>query len=264
LGLLVSRIGNLGVEVFHPDEESSAGMPRPPPRHQRGISSARRFGINPRTVLGDGCSLQLIEQRQFEPVGQEALSFELADSAKTGVPFEKTPIRLKLSLRRGDERASETQIDGEVGQWDVCRDKAVDWLGRQLAAQSGGNTATAARDDLQRAKQLAEEELATVAQWTGLSYHQQQELNLASRRRIARHVLRAAHLDPTSEPAAYLTACYVDTLYPREGKDGSELSLVAIDRAMVETQRYLDRFPQKNVEHHLAMFHRAGAPHRLR
>lgn len=193
----------------------------------------------------------------LSPVPQVRLSFELTDSAKTGVSLEKTPIRLNLSFRRGAEKASKTQIDGEVGQWDTCRDKAVDWLGRQLSAL-GGNTAARPQDEQQRAKQLAEEELSVVAPWTGLSYHQQQELDLASRRRIARRVLRAAHLDPTSEQAAYLAACYADALDPREGKDTRELSLATIDRAMIEVQRYLDRFPGRDIEHHLAMFSRAG------
>ena len=194
----------------------------------------------------------------LSPVPQVRFSFELTDSARPGVSFDKTPIRLKLSFRRGDEKAIEGQIDGEVGQWDACRERALDWLGRQLAA-GGGNPAATPQDDLQRAKQLAEEELSAVAPWTGLAHHEQAALDLAWRRRIAPRVLRAAHLDPTNEPAAYLAACYVDALYPREGKDGREVPLAAIDRAMIETQRYLDRFPRRNVEHHLAMLDQAGS-----
>ncbi len=193
----------------------------------------------------------------LSPTPEMRLSFELRDSAKTGVSFEKTPICLTLSLRRGDQPASQTQIDGEVGQWESCRDKAIAWLAGQLSA-GGGATAPAANDDEERAKQLAKEELAAVAQWTSLEYYKQKDLSLAIRVRIARHALRAAHLDPTSEEATYLTACYVDALCPREGKDGDELSLAAIDRAMIELQRYLDRFPQRNIEHHLAVFSHAG------
>jgi len=206
-------------------------------------------------IMGLGEARQGDAAAGLSPVPHVRFSFELTDSAQTGISFEKTPIALRLSLRRGDAQASQTQIDGSVGQWQACRDKAADWLARQLAALSGN--ASGAGDELQRAKRLAEEELLAVSPWSGLSYQRQRELDLATRGGIARRVLRAAHLDPTSEPAAYLAACYVDALYPHEGKNADELSLVAIDRAMVETRRYLDRFAQKNVEHHLAMFQQA-------
>ncbi len=194
----------------------------------------------------------------LSPAPDFRFSFELDDSAKPGVAFENTPIRLKLSLRRADEPPAETHLDGEVGRWDDCRRRAVEWLGRQLA-EIGGGEPIGEMDHQARARQLAAEELAAVAPWTDITGHwHQKQLDPAVQRRIARHALRAAHLDPTDETAAFLATRYVDALYSREGTDGGELSLAAMERVMIETQRYLDRFSHRNVEHHRDILRHAG------
>ena len=195
----------------------------------------------------------------LSPVPQMRLSFELSGLGQDRRVFREDahPTR---DYRFAAERrtASETQIDGEVGRWDACRDKAVDWLGRQLAAAAAAIRPRRRRMTCSGPSSWPRRNSRPWRNGPACATTSSRNSTRLTRRRIARHVLRAAHLDPTSEPAAYLAACYVDALYPREGKDADELSLAAIDRAMIEAQRYLDRFPQRNVEHHLAMFFHAG------
>jgi hypothetical protein len=191
----------------------------------------------------------------LSPVPQMRLQFEVVDSAKVGVTFENTPLSLKLSLRLRDGTAVETAIEGTVGHWEECRSKGVSWLMEQLRDSSAKAANT---DDDTLAAKLAKEELAAVAQWAGLSQYDREQAGTAIRARIARHALRAAHLDPRNEEAAYLVVSCVDALYPREGKDESEMSLEAIDRIMIETQRYLDRFPRSNVPHRFAVLSMRG------
>ena len=185
----------------------------------------------------------------LSPVPRIRFVFELTDSAKTGVAFEKTPIQLKLSFQREGTASSETQLDGQIDQWSACRDRAVAWFLEQLA-QLRGKPLANPKDDTATARQLAAEELAMIASWVDLGAREQEHLDLALRRSMARHALRAAHLDPTSEQAAYLAAISVEALYPPEGKDKKQLSLTAIDRGIAECQRYLDRFGRRNEKHY--------------
>ena len=208
-------------------------------------------------VMGLGAAREGDAPAGLSPVPQMRLTFELEDSAKIGVAFEQTPITLKLAFQRGQSQPIQTQIDGLAGEWDACRDKATGWLSSQVAELDGARAAPSA-DEESRARKLAAEELAAVAQWGQVREDQQKALGVELRARIARHALRAAHLDPASEPAAFLVARTVDALYPLEGKDRDEMSLAAIDRCIAEASRYLDRFKQQKVEHHREMLTRLG------
>ena len=53
--------------------------PAVPPGNQGGVPAVACSRINPGPVLGHSGGLQLIEQRQFEAVGQVALPLELAE-----------------------------------------------------------------------------------------------------------------------------------------------------------------------------------------
>ena len=177
----------------------------------------------------------------LSPLPQIRLSFELTDSAQTGVVFEKTPITLKLSLRRGQEKPVQTQLAGDVGHWEDCRGKAANWLLGQLS--SGAATAPAGDDDTQRASQMAQEELSALSDWSNLTYWSQKDLDKDLRVRITRRALRAAHLDPTSELAAYLVGCNIEAAYNDDETAGT-------DRVITECRRYLDRFGPKVPDHH--------------
>src|ERR1035437_946162 len=50
-----------------------------PPGDERRILAAARAGINPRAVLFDDRGLQLVECRDFDPVGEITLPFELTE-----------------------------------------------------------------------------------------------------------------------------------------------------------------------------------------
>src|SRR5690349_13384228 len=50
-----------------------------PPGNKRGVARAERLRIDPGAVLVNGGGAQLIEHRQFEPVSEVALTFELAE-----------------------------------------------------------------------------------------------------------------------------------------------------------------------------------------
>ncbi len=222
------------------------------PRHPLGTKEERLL-----RVMGLSQARKGDATAGLSPVPQMRLSFDLTDSAKTGVSFERTPISLTLSLRRGAGQPIRTRITGQVGLWEPCREKATSWVAAQLAAKAG-TAPPAADDDDKRAKQLAAEELAAVSHWAALGPVAKENLGIALRARVARHALRAAHLDPTGERAAYLVAYYVDALYRRDDTGDVTMSFACIDRAIVETQRYLDRFKQQKVEHHRQMLNQLG------
>ena len=48
-----------------------------PPGDQRRVLPIPRLRVNPRAIFGDGCGLQLIEQRQLKPIRQIPLPFQL-------------------------------------------------------------------------------------------------------------------------------------------------------------------------------------------
>ena len=56
--------------------------------------------------------------------------------------------------------------------------------------------------------------------------------------------MRASHLDPSNELAAYLVAMNVETMYPEEDW------LSFYSRMLQEGLRYLDRFGEKCPKHH--------------
>ncbi len=67
-------------------------------------------------------------------------------------------------------------------------------------------------------EKIVREELASVAQWTTGSPYQQKSMDASLRLLVVRKALRAAHLDPTNEKAAYLVALHVDALYTAGGR----------------------------------------------
>ena len=205
-------------------------------------------------VMGLGEARRRDMAAGLSPVPHMRLTFELNDSAETGVDFEKTPIMLRLSFQRGQDKPVETRIEGFAGEWDACRNHAVKWVAAQMAelvSTPGHETDT---NDDERARRLAEEELGVIAPWSGLDYFQQRNIDARSRGLIARRALRAIHLDPSNEQAAYLVASHVETLYP----DDADGLLLRCDRAIAEAQRYLDRFPGTPARRR-EMFYRIGS-----
>ncbi len=178
----------------------------------------------------------------LSPVPQMRLTFVLTDSAKTGVTFEKTPISLKLTLRSGKDKPVETQISGEVGKWDACRDKAVAWVKLQLA-NGGSSTSQPDRlDDEKRARQLSREILESLADIVT-----QGEPSPELQQRIVQRALRAAHLDPTNEQVAFLVVKYLKVYWYSE--KSPSLRLKWLQRDIVEMERYLQRFPKAPPKH---------------
>ena len=187
----------------------------------------------------------------LRPTSDVRLLMELGETVKTGVSFAKTPIRLKLALQRAKAPAITTEIKSEAGKWETCRKEALAWIDTHVRGLSNGGL-TAKIDEEARARKMAREELAAVGQWTGGGYWQQRDMDTSIRLLIVRKALRAAHLDPTNEKAAYLVAIHVDALY---AAGGQEKTLACYDRVIAESLRYLDRFGQKVVPHHRGVQH---------
>lgn len=178
----------------------------------------------------------------MSPVPQMRLTFVLTDSAKTGVTFEKTPISLKLTLHREKGKPVEMQIRGEVGKWDACRDKAVAWVKLQLANGVASTSQPDRLDDEKHARQLSREILESLADLVT-----QGEPSPELQRRIVQQALRAAHLDPTNEQAAFLAVKYLKVYWHSE--KSPSLRLKWLQRDIVEMERYLQRFPKAPAKH---------------
>ena len=192
----------------------------------------------------------------LSPVPQMRLTFELTDSAKTGVTFEKTPISLKLSLGRGPDKPVATQIEGEAGQWEECRDKALVWLEGQLTSKP--LSAEQKGDQEERARQMSREELAALGPFADISIIDR-DYRLRTKivfDRILSRASRAAHLDPTNEQAAYLVHRAIMELCRTDEAKPSMLGLY--NRGIVEAKHYLDRFPRASPTRRLEMLANIG------
>ena len=110
---------------------------------------------------------------------------------------------------------------------------------------------TSPADEEQQAREQAKEELTAIRQLVETN----KLLNLgdgwyrsprdqALRAAIARRALRASHLDPTNEDAAFYAALTVDSFYFLRGQERSH---ACTERVILECQRYLDRFRKTPV-----------------
>ncbi len=181
----------------------------------------------------------------------QTLEVVVTEKPDAGITYDDTPVELTLRIAQ-----QSTTIHTTKNQFFACLNSdAKQWLDDALASITGR---AVTGDDTAQAAELARQTLRAVQAWKTDSGYELENARPNIRVRILSTAMRAAHLDPTNEEAAYLVACCVDVLYRREGKDNSEMSFAAIDRCIAETQRYLDRFKQADVEHHRTLLNRLG------
>ncbi len=186
------------------------------------------------------------------PAPDMRLASELKEEQATGVSFGKTPVAIRLQWQaQGEERATH-ELKGTVGEYEELRKQALLWFQSRLAGGhhvpmvvAGRGKESPPADEEEQARQQAKEELAAIGQlveafggdlsngWYLPPWSQ--ELRAA----IARRALRATHLDPTSEEAAFYAALTVDSLYFLPGQERSQ---ACHDRTILECRRYLARF----------------------
>lgn len=175
------------------------------------------------------------------PAPQARVSIELTEAVKENQAFDATEIQAKITFANGS--AGSSTFKGTVGKYEDMKAEALKWASSQLLKINPQKPPPAEQDD-KFALQLAKEELDAARQlvadtgnrYDWFSYGSEQAV-LA---RIARHALRSAHLDPTSEESARYIALTCDALYPPPAPGAA--SPVRYDRVIAECHRYLDRF----------------------
>jgi len=171
---------------------------------------------------------------RLAPAPNFRLECELHEQVTDGLAYDKTPLTLKLAWRTGTGGGNSTSLQGLAGQWDALRAKAMEWVRKGR----GGLPAAPTADSEDAARQMAQQELALARSWQGVRFSDG-GLEAQRRNRLVGHALRAAHLDPTNEEAAYEAAMNIDAPYAVAGLADSQQCQ---DRIIAECQRYLDRF----------------------
>ena len=177
------------------------------------------------------------------PTPDMRLSAELIEAVSSKVSFRKTPVAVKLTLRAGGKTVASESFAGTVGTFAKIRGEASKWFVGQL----GKSTKTSVPAEAENlARKLAVEELSALHRLASFGYSDR-DLELHRRVRLVRRGLRAAHLDPTSEEAAYMVAVHVSSLYSARGQDDT---MACKDRILAEGRKYLDRFSGRVPAHH--------------
>ncbi len=177
------------------------------------------------------------------PTSDIRLTTELVESVSGKVSFRKTPITVRLTLRAGDKVVVSKSLSGTVETSQKLRDEAKKWFAEQL----GKSTKTSKPVNAEElARKLAAEEVTSLRRLMSFDYGDR-DLEIHRLVRLVRRALRAAHLDPTCEAAAYLVAMHVGNLYSVRGQDET---MACKDRILAESGKYLDRFGGKVASHH--------------
>lgn len=200
------------------------------------------------------------------PIGKDAaaaltcspdwhLDVELVEDVGNDMSYDKTPIKVNLTLQGRQGPPVTTSLSGMASQYIALSDQASAWLNKQLGPKQLTRTE---EQDQEVSRQMARRELEAARQllkdccwYSGTSPDPGPEHFL--RARILEHALRASHLDPTNEEAARLAALGIDSLYAMRGTGRKS---VCADRVIAEGQRYLDRFGKSRnaaeIRHHIS------------
>lgn len=170
------------------------------------------------------------------------LDAELVEEVGKDLDYDKTPVKLNLSLQGREGPPLKQSFSGMASQYRALSDQSAEWLNKQLAV---GESAVDEPRDRQYSRQLAQRELEAARQWEKLcggwyayEWHEAGP-EQALRVKVLDHAARAAHLDPANEEAARLVVLGIDAPYWLRGAGRSS---VCYDRVIAEGERYLDRF----------------------
>lgn len=187
----------------------------------------------------------------FAATSDYQLSGELIEEVKPDVPFDQTPIKLVLHLTTGDKQLTKKELSGTVGQYTELRRQAILWAADELAKAT---KIKATQPDQSHVKAMAEQELAAARRLTNVTYGGS-NMERDRKQRLALAALRAAHLNPTSEEAAFLVVQSIEGLYESRGQRNT---LACWDRLLAEAEKYIDRFGDRNPQHHCRVLDRMG------
>jgi hypothetical protein len=179
----------------------------------------------------------------FMAASDYQLAGTLADGSEPGTDFEQAPVVLTLRLAKGDAALAETMIKGIASDPRAIKERAITWAAEAIAADAA--TKGALVDQKAVVRSLATRELAIAERLASLEYAWG-DSERARLERLAQAALRAAHLDPTSEKAAYLAAVSIEGKYLARGQSQT---LAAKERVIHLCEQYLERFPKGSYEH---------------
>ncbi len=180
------------------------------------------------------------------------LSGELVEEVKVGMPFDQTPVKITLNISGGGKELARRQLAGTVGKYPEIRQQALAWATKELSRLARIQPQVL---DESHAKALAQQELAVARRLAAVSYGAS-SMERDRQERLAMTALRACHLDPASEEAAYLAATCIEGMYEarQQGR-----TLACKDRIIQLCRQYSDRFGDKVAKHHREMLARIGS-----
>src|SRR5690606_39829206 len=158
------------------------------------------------------------------------------------------PVHITLVLRSQTDELARAQLSGTAGTMDTLLAEAVAWAQRHITLLRPHDALPADQAE-QHAQREAVRELAAARALEAIQYDESHPIELARRVRVAQHAMRAAHLDPASEPAAWLSVRYLPAIYQQRGH---YKTLACKQVLLMEYQRYIQRFAGRVPEHHRA------------
>lgn len=177
----------------------------------------------------------------------------LADRSEPGTTFDQAPLVLTLRLAKGDTTVADTTIEGVASRPEALEQRAITWAAEAVATHAAKKDSLVDQEAVVRS--LAARELAIAEQLASLKYPEGAP-ERARLERLAQAALRAAHLDPTSEKAAYLAAASIEGQYLARGQ---YQTFAAKARVIHLCEQYLERFPKGDFEHRRMVLWRLGS-----
>ncbi|KPK46316.1 MAG: hypothetical protein AMK72_09950, partial [Planctomycetes bacterium SM23_25] len=179
----------------------------------------------------------------LKPTPDGRLTIEFAEKAIHG-PVDQFPITAAVVLRADAKIIYSRALKGKLGAFPAFRARIQKSVGEAAAALARhvGREGPPRPIEVQeaRARRQAQAELESVKHLTKVPSG---ELSHAQSARIAGRALRAWHLNPASEQAAYLACTYAKYLHPTDSK--GNLPEHAYWSAIELCKRYHDQFGPK-------------------
>lgn len=175
------------------------------------------------------------------------VNLKVSEKTEVGTPFDQTPVTVRVKITTAGRDPEEQTFSMPVSRWHHLLTDMSKWLDSKFTGiGSRGNSSTESDDE--RARDLAGRAMASIERWSSLSRHAIEDLPMQVRMHLHDIALRAVHLDPTNEPATRMMV--LTLMADAEGVDWGERPDEYYRRHLVEGQRYLERFGDRNRRHH--------------
>jgi hypothetical protein len=180
---------------------------------------------------------------------------KVSERAEVGTAFDQTPVTARVTITMPGRDPKQQTFSMPASRWHDVLAEMDQWLDRELA-DIGPRGAPSAEADDERARDLAGRAMASIEPWTSLSRHAIEDLPIQIRVRLHDIALRAVHLDPTNEQATRMMV--LTLMADAEAVDWGQRPDEYYRRHLVEGRRYLDRFGDRNRQHHADMLNHVG------